>query len=239
MNQKCPNCKKELLTEHAFCPHCGFDLRKNSLEQSMNETKEEAIPTSQTKEIKTEEVKEVYSSKGKFMTPFFMALSFLCISVFLWSYVFQNQKFNQEVFINRSINHVFWLLLFPYLISFTASKPKRAKVYSTTVTIIIILGIIFLFFGYSQVKTNQDPFVVRMQLKQPCIDNVIQQMEKYDISYEIKNLRATKYCDCLLEKVKDDDMTLVGKGEKEFWSMITENYKEENRDCVEISLQNK
>ncbi len=238
MNHKCPDCKKELLAEHSFCPNCGFDLRKSSPEEFLNNTKGETRSSNEIKEIKTEEVRETDPSKGKFMIPFFIALSFLSFSVFMWSYVFQNQKFNQEVFINRSFNHVFWLLLFPYLISFIASKPKRARAYSTAVRIVIILGIIFLFYGYSQVKTNQDPFVVRIRLKQPCIDNVIKHMQKYDLSYEIKNLRASKYCDCLLEKVKDEDMSLVGKGEKEFLGMITENYKKENMDCVEISLGN-
>lgn len=28
---KCPNCKKKLLTDHAFCPKCGFDLRPDKV----------------------------------------------------------------------------------------------------------------------------------------------------------------------------------------------------------------
>lgn len=29
MNQRCPNCKTELVTDHSFCPKCGLDLRSS------------------------------------------------------------------------------------------------------------------------------------------------------------------------------------------------------------------
>lgn len=230
----CPNCKSVLQADHAFCPNCGADLRKQG-------------SGSESTEVKTETANQVEPSisntnneaTADLKTPFIISFVFSAISIFIWSYVYTNWHFNSEVFINRLINNSFWIMLLPYLISLAFKKQRRASVYYNLVLLFIGIGIILLFLGYSQVKANQDPLLVRIQLKQPCIDNVIKQMDKYDISYEVKNLRATKYCDCLLEKVKDEDMTLIGKGEKEFWSVITENYKDENRDCVEISLQNK
>lgn len=38
---KCPNCSKELLTEHSFCPNCGHDLRQH---QTMNENDRTETP---------------------------------------------------------------------------------------------------------------------------------------------------------------------------------------------------
>jgi hypothetical protein len=229
----CPSCKSTLQTDHAFCPNCGADLRKD---KSESESKE--VPNEINAQVETNSSVPITNTRSDYKTPFIISLSFSAVSIFIWSYVYTNWSFNFEVFIGKLINNSFWIVILPYLICLPFKKQRRASVYFNMVFLFIGIGIILLFLGYSQIKANQDPFMVRIQLKQPCIDNVTQQMEKYDVSYEIKNLRATKYCDCLLEKIKDDDMAMVGKGEKEFWSMITENYKEENRDCVQISLQN-
>ena len=40
---KCPNCKSELQTDHAFCPKCGFDLRIKKTETSNKVASSEEI----------------------------------------------------------------------------------------------------------------------------------------------------------------------------------------------------
>lgn len=227
---RCRSCKAELVTDHAFCPKCGADLRKEKVETK--EVQTETISAEANNPIRSTD------SKAEYRTPFIISLSFTTISIFIWSYVYTNWRFNLEVFTSKLINNSFWIMLLPFLISLAFKKPKRLKVYYNMVFLFIAIGVVLLLLGYSQVKASQDPFSLRMQLKEPCVDNVIQQMGKYDVSYEIKKSRATKYCDCILEEVGDDDMTLIGKGEKELWSLVAENYKDENRDCVEISLRN-
>lgn len=235
--KRCPSCKTELNADHAFCPNCGKDLRNSVMNPESNEVQIEQVELDNQHEPASSNPNT--NTIGDFKLPFILSFAFTVISIFIWSYVYTNWNFNFQVFISKLINNSFWIMLLPFLISLAFKKQRRASVYSNMVLLFIVIGIVLLFFGYSQVKTSQDPLIVRMQLKQPCIDNVIKQMDKYDVSFEIKNYRATKYCDCLLEKVKDADMTLIGKGDKEFWNMITQNYKEENRECVEISLQNK
>jgi hypothetical protein len=231
MNNKCPNCNAEVMSENSFCAKCGQDLRIQTPSE-ISKVEQEISATAQSND-------QVANAKDDFKTPFIMSLGFTAVSLFIWSYVYTNWNFNQEVFINRLINNSFWLLLAPYLISFAFKKPKRANAYFNIVLLFIGIGVILLFLGYTQTRYDQDSTTVRIGLKQPCIDNVIKQMDKYNISSEIKNLRATKYCDCLLNKIGDTDMESIGKGGKEFWKVIKENYKDENRDCVEVSLQNK
>lgn len=36
---KCPNCKAELVIDHAFCPKCGFDLRVKKIDNSSGDSK--------------------------------------------------------------------------------------------------------------------------------------------------------------------------------------------------------
>lgn len=62
MNQKCPNCKKELLAEHAFCPNCGFDLR--ALPVQSKDEKNQEIPNL-TNEEKARFYDEKYGNKEK------------------------------------------------------------------------------------------------------------------------------------------------------------------------------
>jgi len=37
MNESCSNCRKKLLTDHSFCPNCGFDLRDQTVHLSPNQ----------------------------------------------------------------------------------------------------------------------------------------------------------------------------------------------------------
>lgn len=229
----CPNCKVVLHSDHAFCPNCGSDLRSVVNEQKTQEAKIESNVQAET--IISSSVNKV---KEDFKTPFIISASFTTLSIFIWTCVFTNWQFSFDFFLNRLVNNSIWIMLVPYLISLFVKRQKRASLYLNMVLLFIGIGTILLFIGYSQMNTNQSPIVVRLQLRQPCIDNVIQQMEEHQISDEIKKLRAIKYCDCLLERINDDDMTIIGKREKEFWSIVTENYKDENTECVEISLQN-
>lgn len=50
---RCPHCKAKLLTDHSFCPTCGFDLRKNEVVSS-----NEAVPDIEIDTVASTEVME-------------------------------------------------------------------------------------------------------------------------------------------------------------------------------------
>lgn len=230
MSENCPNCKSKLFAEHSFCPNCGYDMRSTS-----KVTEDLKEPESPSIEVNNQMGQ---TPKGDFKTPLIIAISFTVISIFIWSYVYTNNKFNFDVFLGRLINHSVWILLAPYLISLAFNKAKRSKIYMNLVLVSVVLGLIFLLLGYSQLKATQDPFMIKLEIRKPCIDNVIEQLAEYDVSYEIKTLRATKYCDCILEKFSDENIIMVRNGEKKFWDTITSEYSEENKECVLVSLEN-
>lgn len=226
----CPNCNCELLIEHSFCPNCGHDLRAREISKTGVEGQTESS-------ILNEPIKQMENVlvKSDFKKPFILALSFSAISIFIWSYVYTNWIFDFNVFLRRLINHSFWILLLPYLISLFFKKVKRVRVYSNMVFLFTVVGTIFLFIGYLLVKVNEDPFIVRDKLKRPCIDEIIKKLNDVNASDEIKNMRATKYCDCIMEKINDNELKLINNGEKKLRDAIT---KEENKECVLVSLEN-
>ena len=128
MKNACPNCKNNLVAEHSFCPYCGFDLR-TSKANNLGRIQEET-----TSEKSLNSLVESNVKKADYRTPFIVVAMFMVISIFIWSYVYTNWKFNFDVFLNRLINHFAWLLLVPYLISlgFKKAKSKDLHYYCNT-----------------------------------------------------------------------------------------------------------
>jgi hypothetical protein len=85
---------------------------------------------------------------GSYKFGLLTALIFTMISVIIWSFMYTGFVFNFEVFLNRTINHFFWLLLLPYIVSLFFPKEKRTNVHFNIVTVAIFLGVIFLILGY-------------------------------------------------------------------------------------------
>jgi len=226
MISKCPSCKKELFTEHAFCPNCGFDLR---IKKEINKAQE--IP------IDLDYENANTTPKNSYVISLLAGAIFSVVSIFIWSYVFVGFRFDVNSFFSRLANHTFWIFLFPFIISLLFKKVKRPIVFSRVVTATILLGIIFLFFGYSQFSYNTDPSLIRVRLLMPCTDDVIQQMDKVDLPDSIKKIGATAYCECLTNKMTDIYIVKIGLGQNNFWDIVNQTYKEESLKCIEGSTQ--
>ena len=214
------------MTEHAFCPNCGFDLR---IKEEINKVQENQIA------LNHENVKK--ASSKNYLIPLLAGVIFSFLSIFIWSYIYVGYRFDVNTFFSRLVNHTVWIFLFPFIISLFFKKAKRPNVFSKVVTVTIILGVVFLFFGYSQFSYNTDPSLIRVRLLKPCADDVIRQMDKDQISAENKEKSATAYCDCLINKINEIDIVKIGSGETNFWDIVNQTYKEESLECIEGSLR--
>lgn len=80
---KCPHCKSKLITDHAFCPACGYDLRPKKISNTSAVTEATQIqvalveePTGpytakgQSQEIMAEEQPSLYKKQRMFSRPF-------------------------------------------------------------------------------------------------------------------------------------------------------------------------
>ena len=225
---KCPSCKKQLISDHSFCPSCGYDLRARITETAKTDnTQQETAPIiEEKKQIENIEV------KGDFKAAFILAISFTTVSVFLWSYVYTDWTFNLDAFLSRLINHSVWILLAPYLISLAFNKAKRPRVYTNLVKLSIFFGIVFLIMGYFQVRYNEDPLTVRLRLMEPCVESAMRQLDKDNLTEEVKKSFARKYCNCIIDKINERDIKLIGKEKSQFWSLIGSKYEKESLDCI-------
>jgi hypothetical protein len=225
MINTCPNCKSKLLTSHAFCPSCGFDLRT---EDESSKGQESQVVSGELKVIK---------AKNAYLIPLFAGILFSLASVFIWSYIFTGYRFDVNAFSSRLVNHTFWIFLVPYIISLFFRKAKRPNVFSNATTVAILLGLVFLFFGYSEYSNNTAPSIIRIRLLKPCTDNVILQMAKDDLPARTKEMRANAYCECLTNKVSEIDIVKIGTGQGNFWDIVNQTYRKESLECIEGSLR--
>ena len=226
MINKCPSCKKELLTEHSFCPNCGFDLR---IKEEINKVQKDSI-TLDDENAKT-------TAKNNYLIPLLAGVIFSVGSIFTWSCIYIGYKFDFNTFFSRLANHTFWIFLFPFILSLFFKKAKRPNVFSKVVTATILLGLIFLYFGYAEFSNNTNPSLIRVRLLKLCTDDVIRQMEKDELPAETKELRATAYCDCLTNKINEVDIVKIGSGQSSFWDIVNQTYKGESLECIEGSLR--
>lgn len=226
MSKNCPNCKTELLAEHSFCPYCGFDLR---IKKEINSIQENPIL------LNHENAKTI--ARNNYLIPLLAGIIFSVVSIFLWSYIYAGYRFDVNAFFSRLVNHTVWIFLFPFITSLFFKKARRPTVFSNVTTVTILLGLIFLFFGYSEFSNNTDPSVIRIRLLKPCTDNVVQQMDNDELPLETKEKRATAYCDCLTNKINEIDIVKIGSGQSNFWDIVNQTYKGESLECLEGSLR--
>jgi len=262
---KCPHCKSKLLTDHAFCPKCGADLRQKkasihpkvidasqpqetlvekSVEPYAEQPQEVEIEEQPQPIPAVEEIPEITTaapkSAGNYKIPLIVSVVFTAISIFTWCFVFTNGQFDLNIFMGKLVNNTFWIILVPWLISLPFKKEKRAGVYYNMVKVFVFIGCVLLLLGYSQKKATQmidelstDPDVVKTRLRPQCINSIIPKVAKFEITDQQKNEMATIYCDCILEKLSNDELVSIGAGTKLFWKIIEENYADDSAICVE------
>lgn len=235
MSSKCPNCRTALIAEHSFCPHCGHDLRRGG-DGNPNEAKANTKDDAQVNSGVNNEKTQTRDSQS-YLPALVAATMFSASSIIIWSYVYTGYSFDSNGFWSRLVNHSFWLFILPLLVSLFFKRDRRASVFSKVVTVAIVLGIFFLLLGYSEFSYNKDPFTIRLRLSQPCTENVIQQMANYEIPYSLKEKRSRAYCTCLISKITDQDISDIGKGTTEFWSLVKSKYDSVGVICVEESLK--
>ncbi len=247
---KCPNCKTKLLTDHAFCPRCGFDLRPAKTpiipvadvgQPKVTPVEEQIAPVIEdNREVTTGTVIPTVNSK----TPLIISVVFTAISIFIWCFAFTNWKFDLNLFMSKLVNNSFWIILVPWLISRFYKKEKRTNVHYNMVMGFVGIGCVLLLFGYFQMKDAQrfgelndkfltDPIVIKSELKQPCINSVVPKLAKYKITAQQIDEMAALYCDCILEKLNNDELVSIGTRTKSFWETIEQNHVDDSAICTE------
>lgn len=89
---RCPQCRTKLLTDHAFCPNCGFDLRINKIDASNKESnKEESFGSNEGPELVPSSIGNNEQQQSKkstrltgIITTFFWSAGLSLISAFIY-----------------------------------------------------------------------------------------------------------------------------------------------------------
>ena len=205
----CKDCKTKLSPEAAFCPICGQDVRNSEYGQF---TQNHSTMSAFWKAISL---------------PFAFAIAFMAISIYLWSYVFQHYRFSEEIFIGRVINHTFWVLIIPFIICLFFKGETKARAYSKAVIVVILIGFVLLLFG----NTMSSPKVFRVNLIQNCVSITEEILQRRLVNNHSSEFQ---FCDCLLNKVNDEDIIKISLGESQMLTTLHDEYQQDIDECETI-----
>lgn len=109
MIARCPNCKSKFLHSHAFCPHCGFDLRSTK-------TPSRNVNTGQIDETSVQIHKD--KSLSPFTTLLFVAV-ILAITIFLFLKIYSGtEELDKSDIVSGELTNSLWVRNSLYGVSF-------------------------------------------------------------------------------------------------------------------------
>ncbi len=146
---KCPHCKTKFLTNHSFCPNCGFDLRINKIDASNKESnKEESLGSNEEPELVPSSIANDEQQQSKKSTrlrgiiiTFFWSSGLSLISAFI--YYFKGYKdidFMIKELIGGTISRPIFVFFLAFIISLFARK-KAERFNSVCTWLMVILTI--------------------------------------------------------------------------------------------------
>jgi hypothetical protein len=142
---RCPQCRTKFLTDHAFCPNCGFDLRINNIDTSNKASgKEETLDSNQDPELRPPPIENDEQQRKEstrltgIITTFVWSSALSVITVFLYYLKGRTDiDFILKELIGGTISKPIFVFLVAFIISLFARK--KAEMFNSVCTWLMVI----------------------------------------------------------------------------------------------------